>query len=125
MHPVGHFHAYRHHPGYFRFSRSSEYCDIVAFVHRRELVCVDGIDQRVAFIHIRNTLALEVWLFKRKNYEESVYPCLELSVAAFSGRPCLRGYIVKGLDSVFVAEFGNLHIESGIVNQYDCIGLVC
>ena len=27
--------------------------------------------------------------------------------------------------SSFVAEFGNLHIESGIVNQYDCIGLVC
>ena len=133
MHPVGEFCQNGHHCADFALARAGKHGDyrfvresaafqevLACLFHRHGIV--HGIDKRIALVEERNALFLEIWDFKREYYIESVDIFLQLSDAAFTGRPNLRRYVVEHFKSACVGKFGNLEVESRIVYEYHAVG---
>ena len=84
---------------------------------------VHRVEKGIALINEGNLPFGEVRDLEWENYEELVYPCLQLAVAAFSGGPGLGCDVIEDAYAIIVAEAGYLHIEAGIIDENNYIWL--
>ena len=89
---------------YFPLAGPCQDSDVLPFCRALVFVIVDCVHQGIASVDERDLPGFEIGDFEGENYEEAVYPGLQLAVAALTRGPGLGGYIVKDADAVLVAE---------------------